>query len=53
MILRYAAMKVYPCTMQELHALIQYIQFNKASDSDWFTINPPQNNGQNWSGKCW
>ncbi|GAX78398.1 hypothetical protein CEUSTIGMA_g5840.t1 [Chlamydomonas eustigma] len=38
---------------QELHALIQYIQFNKASDSDWFTIKPPQNNGQNWSGKCW
>ncbi len=27
---------------QELHALIQYIQFNKASDSDWFTVNPPQ-----------
>ena len=32
---------------------LQYIQFNKASDSDWFTVSQPTNNGQNWSGKCW
>ena len=38
--------------MQELQALIKYIQINKASDSDWFTITSSKD-GVHWSGKCW
>lgn len=37
---------------QELQALIKYIQINKASDSDWFTITSSKD-GVHWSGKCW
>jgi hypothetical protein len=37
---------------QELQALIQYIQMNKDSDTDWFTIQP-SDGGKKWSGKCW
>ena len=37
---------------QELQALIKYIQLNKASDSDWFTITSNKE-GTHWSGKCW
>ncbi len=37
---------------QELTALIKYIQLNKASDSDWFTITSNKE-GTHWSGKCW
>ena len=48
-----AAPSPLPLPLQELHALIQYIQFNTASDSDWFTVTQPTNNGQNWGGKCW
>ena len=40
------------CTPQELQALIKYIQLNKASDSDWFTISSNKE-GTQWSGKCW
>jgi len=38
--------------LQELTALIKYIQLNKASDSDWFTITSNKE-GTHWSGKCW
>jgi hypothetical protein len=38
--------------LQELQALIQYIQMNKESDTDWFTIAPSEG-GKKWSGKCW
>jgi ufm1-conjugating enzyme 1 len=38
--------------MQELQALIKYIQMNKESDTDWFTIEP-QDGGKSWKGKCW
>mmetsp|Transcript_5699 Transcript_5699/g.16273 ORF Transcript_5699/g.16273 Transcript_5699/m.16273 type:complete len:166 (-) Transcript_5699:2398-2895(-) len=37
---------------EELQALIKYIQINKASDSDWFTITSSKD-GVHWSGKCW
>lgn len=37
---------------EEIQALIKYIQFNKATDSDWFTINSSKD-GINWTGKCW
>ncbi|KAK9819989.1 hypothetical protein WJX72_004848 [[Myrmecia] bisecta] len=37
---------------EELQALIKYIQLNKASDSDWFTITSNKE-GTHWSGKCW
>lgn len=37
---------------QELQALIKYIQMNKESDTDWFTIEP-QDGGKSWKGKCW
>ncbi|GBF96700.1 hypothetical protein Rsub_09442 [Raphidocelis subcapitata] len=37
---------------QELQALIKYIQMNKDSDTDWFTIQP-QDGGKRWTGKCW
>ena len=37
---------------QELQALIKYIQLNKDTDSDWFTIQPKAG-GQSWAGKCW
>lgn len=37
---------------EELQALIKYIQINKASDSDWFTITSSKD-GLQWSGKCW
>lgn len=40
-------------TPQELQALIHYVQVNKASDTDWFTINPPTQGGTHWTGKCW
>jgi ufm1-conjugating enzyme 1 len=38
--------------LQELKALIHYIQLNKATDSDWFTITSNKD-GTQWSGKCW
>ena len=38
--------------VQELQALIKYIQLNKSSDSDWFTITSNKE-GTHWSGKCW
>ena len=38
--------------MQELQALIKYIQINKGTDSDWFTITSNKD-GTHWSGKCW
>lgn len=38
--------------LQELMALIKYIQLNKDTDMDWFTIEP-KNGGQSWAGKCW
>ena len=38
--------------MQELQALIKYIQLNKARDSDWFTVTSSKD-GTSWSGKCW
>ena len=37
---------------QELQALIKYIQINKGTDSDWFTITSNKD-GTYWSGKCW
>jgi ufm1-conjugating enzyme 1 len=37
---------------QELQALITYIQMNKESDTDWFTIGP-EDGGKSWKGKCW
>mmetsp|Transcript_11056 Transcript_11056/g.19157 ORF Transcript_11056/g.19157 Transcript_11056/m.19157 type:complete len:167 (-) Transcript_11056:527-1027(-) len=37
---------------EELTALIQYIQLNKETDMDWFTIEP-RNGGLGWAGKCW
>lgn len=39
--------------MQELQALIKYIEINKAGDLDWFTIKPSNKEGTHWSGKCW
>ena len=39
-------------SVQELTALIQYIQFNKTTDSDWFTISSDKD-GTHWFGKCW
>jgi hypothetical protein len=38
--------------LQELQTLITYIQHNKESDTDWFTIQP-SDGGKHWSGKCW
>lgn len=38
--------------MQELQALIKYIQLNKQTDSDWFTVTSNKD-GTHWSGKCW
>lgn len=32
--------------------MIKYIQQNKATDSDWFTITSNKE-GTKWSGKCW
>jgi ufm1-conjugating enzyme 1 len=37
---------------EELTAMIKYIQNNKESDMDWFTIEPV-NGGESWQGKCW
>ncbi|GMH44828.1 hypothetical protein BSKO_12780 [Bryopsis sp. KO-2023] len=37
---------------EELAALIKYINMNKESDTDWFTIQPNKE-GTHWSGKCW
>ena len=45
-----------PCplpSVQELQALIKYIEINKAADLDWFTIKPSNKEGTHWSGKCW
>lgn len=39
--------------MQELQALITYINMNKESDLDWFKIDPPEDGGKKWKGKCW
>lgn len=36
---------------QELQALIKYIEINKASDLDWFTIKPSNKEGTHWAGK--
>lgn len=38
---------------QELQALIKYIEINKATDLDWFTIKPSGKDGTHWTGKCW
>ena len=38
---------------QELQALIKYIEINKASDLDWFTIKPTNKEGTHWEGLCW
>ncbi|KAI7836103.1 hypothetical protein COHA_010005 [Chlorella ohadii] len=38
---------------EELQALIKYIEINKASDLDWFTIKPSNKEGTHWAGKCW
>lgn len=38
--------------MQELQALIKYIEINKSTDLDWFTIKPNKE-GTHWEGKCW
>lgn len=37
--------------MQELQALIKYIQINKATDSDWFNITSSKD-GIHWSVSC-
>jgi ufm1-conjugating enzyme 1 len=37
---------------EEYAALIKYIQINKGSDNDWFTIESNKD-GTQWSGKCW
>ena len=37
---------------QEYTALIKYVQLNKGSDQDWFTISSNKE-GTHWSGKCW
>lgn len=39
--------------MQELHALIKYIEIGKSTDSDWFTIKPSNKEGTHWKGTCW
>jgi len=39
--------------VQELQALIHYINMNKATDVDWFTIKPTNKDGTHWQGKCW
>jgi len=38
---------------QELDALIKYVGICKASDSDWFTVNPTDASCVKWKGKCW
>lgn len=38
---------------EELQALIKYIEINKSSDLDWFTIKPSNKEGTHWEGKCW
>ncbi len=38
--------------LQEYAALIKYVQLNKGSDQDWFTISSNKE-GTHWSGKCW
>jgi ufm1-conjugating enzyme 1 len=38
---------------EELQALIKYIEINKSSDLDWFTIKPSNKEGTHWQGKCW
>ena len=40
-------------SLQELQALIKYIEINKAADLDWFTIKPSNKDGTHWEGKCW
>mmetsp|Transcript_35871 Transcript_35871/g.81708 ORF Transcript_35871/g.81708 Transcript_35871/m.81708 type:complete len:162 (+) Transcript_35871:70-555(+) len=37
---------------EEMMGLIKYVQVNKESDQDWFTVesNPA---GTTWTGKCW
>lgn len=32
--------------------MIKYIQLNKQTDSDWFTVKSNKD-GTHWSGKCW
>jgi len=41
------------CSVQELHALIKYIEIGKATDQDWFTIKPSDKDGTHWSGTAW
>jgi ufm1-conjugating enzyme 1 len=43
---------VFSTFFQEYAALIKYVQLNKASDQDWFTISSNKE-GTHWSGKCW
>lgn len=38
---------------EELQALIKYIENNKATDMDWFTIKPSNKEGTRWEGRCW
>ena len=38
---------------EEFQALITYVQANKATDNDWFTLNPVDKQGTKWKGKCW
>lgn len=33
--------------------MIKYIDINKATDLDWFTIKPSSKDGTHWTGKCW
>jgi hypothetical protein len=47
-----AAPALHLVFLQELQALITYIQMNKDSDTDWFTIQP-EDGGKAWKGKCW
>ena len=33
--------------------LIGYIEANKKEENDWFTIEPVDEMGLRWAGKCW
>ena len=42
----------FNCHGQQVFIFDRYIQLNKASDSDWFTITSNKE-GTEWTGKCW
>ena len=42
-----------PRLKQELQALIAYAQHNKAAAQDWFVVQPADDRGTRWTGKCW